>query len=221
MFEPHVKRHICNVPPIKFEVAKKIKLTYLNSDLRYSFRQLLENRTSNRSFNTIRLEELGNLFYLVNRTKIVDYNVDGLMVEKRNYPSAGALHTISCLITQMHVDDWYSYNPVDHSFDLLDIDSSKLLKFKQNCFSLVEQTDGFLIWYVCDAERLNGKYRHIESLAFRESGAMAAMQSLVAEALDLSFCILGLHGFKHAATLSDKSKLIGVGTAMVGGSRTT
>lgn len=82
---------------------------------------------------------------------------------------------------------------------------------------LAEIKSGYLVWYLCDTNKLSSKYKNITGLAFRESGAISAIHSLTAEAIGLSFCMLGIHGNDAAQSISSECELLGVGAAIVGG----
>ncbi|WP_251359109.1 hypothetical protein [Kangiella sp. TOML190] len=216
--EPVIREAIKVRAPFKWDVISTIELKYKQCDIDKSFRRVLEERHSERNFTKVGIEEVGKLFYLVNRTKSQWTNEYSQPVEKRNYPSPGALHSIYCLISSINDDGWYLYNSRNNSFDLLKIDTPELACFKKNCFKmLAEIKSGYLVWYLCDTNKLSSKYKNITGLAFRESGAISAIHSLTAEAIGLSFCMLGIHGNDAAQSISSECELLGVGAAIVGG----
>ena len=216
--EAIVKDEVVPVAPVKYDVKSSVILPSqgaISSDI---FSEVVEARCSRRDFLEIQLEELGPLFYLSSRTKETTTNDYGLVVEKRNSPSCGAMHTVDCIVSRFSGDGWYVYNARNHSFDLLDVDASIVNQFKLECRKSIECSDsGYLIWYVCDLERLSCKYENAEFLALRESGALAATQGLIAGSYGLGFCILGLMGCQEAKAFSNQRNLLGVGVAVIGG----
>lgn len=214
--EASVKDEIFPLDPVKFNTSDSILLDSLSASDSQPLATLLEARQSRRDLSTISIQELGPLFYLSSRSKYSQINDIALKVEKRNIPSCGALHTISCVVSKFNSDDWYLYNPYSHSFDKLIVDVKAINGFKRECQELINTRAGFLIWYVCDFERLSCKYKHAESLALRESGVISATQNLLAEDMGFKFCMLGLSGFEHAVVLSEERRLLGVGAAAIG-----
>lgn len=216
--EAILKDNIFPTTSVKYNVISSLALPSNGKVSSNIFSEIIENRSSKRDFLAIELEELGPLFYLSSRTKETTINDYGLVIEKRNTPSCGSMHTLDCIVSRLDSNYWYVYNSLNHTLDLLDIDTSTINRFKLKCRDLIECSDsGYLIWYVCDLERLNCKYENPESLALRESGVLAATQALIAESYGLSFCILGLMGWQEAIALSDQRNLCGVGVAVVGG----
>ena len=65
--------------------------------------------------------------------------------------------------------------------------------------------------------KTSAKYQHGESLIWRDAGILLAVMALIAEALDYSFCPLGITGEPWADQLATSGVLMGVGLALVGG----
>lgn len=216
--EAKIRDEVIPVDPIEHPISSSLNLPGSASAVSNIFLDVIESRCSRRDFSDISLEQLGPLFYLSSRTKQSMINEYGLVIEKRNTPSCGAMHTIDCFVSQFISDSWYVYNSRSHSFGELILNGSTVNHFKQKCKRLINCPDhAYLIWYVCDIERLSCKYEHAESLALRESGVLASTQSLIAESLGLSFCMLGVMGCKEADFFSAQRKLLGVGVSVVGG----
>lgn len=216
--EATLKDNIVPATSVKYDVISSLALPSSGKIYSNIFTEVIENRSSKRDFLAIELEDLGPFFYLSSRTKETTINDYGLVIEKRNTPSCGSMHTLDCIVSRFDSNNWYVYNSLNHTFDLLDIDTSIINLFKMKCRDLIECSEsGYLIWYVCDLERLNSKYENPESLALRESGVLSATQSLIAQSYGLNFCMLGLMGWKEATAFSNQRNLFGVGVAVVGG----
>ena len=216
--EPKVLKSIKNVDPFTFTHVSRMYLGCSSDIGDVNLEEILENRKSRRSFEPIKLDALGGFFYHANRVKQSELSEFGVRIFKMNHPSSGAMHSVSCLISGYDSDKWFMYNPFEHSLDQLDLDSKRFDQFKNDCFDMISGSrSAYLIWYVCDLDRLSSKYENPESLALRESGAICAIQSLVAEATNLSYCMIGTMGYKQAQYISNERRLIGVGAALLGG----
>lgn len=217
--EPKVRQKISPIAPLKYRVIDRHILPSDSNSRPEEFTRILELRRSRRKFQSVSLDDLGPLFYLSSRTKEAVNSENGLIIERRNVPSSGGLHTIDCFVSKFDDEKWYVYNSHRHSLDEVMVkDPSMLSCFKDKCQGLFDcSREPYLIWYVCDLDRLGCKYENPESLALREAGAIAAIQSLIAESRNLAFCMLGLTGSDEARALLDERQLLGVGTVVVGG----
>ncbi len=218
-FEPTVRDIIC--PPQKppFQVTSSLQLTPHIPSNSCTFLDILESRCSRRVLGKLSFDKLGEFLYLSCRTKQRYKSHQGLTIEKRNSPSAGALHSIECVISGPDENRWFAYNSVKHSLDEIEVENmEKLLRYKKECFNLLDgPQEGHLIWYVCNFSKLSAKYTNCHSLAYRDSGALSGTHSLVAEFLGLPFCILGKSGYEEAQYLSNQCNLMGAGIAILGG----
>jgi hypothetical protein len=78
---------------------------------------------------------------------------------------------------------------------------------------------GALIALVAETGKTAAKYENHCSLVWRDAGVVLGYLSLIAEALDLAFCPLGLTGHDFVAPIAPPGVLEGVGFALVGGRR--
>lgn len=216
--EPKLKSNIHPIPPYEFDVKEQLPLSTYNNPSKALFLDVLESRSSRRQISAINNELLGQFLFLSNRTKQVNTNDLGIIVEKKNHSSAGAMACVHIVFTEISLEKWYVYNSRTHSKDELKLPEDSVFKnLKEEAKSFISGIkDGILLWYVSDITRLSCKYTHPDTLAFRESGTIAATHNLVAEYLGLSYCQLGLNGFNEASCLSNERHLLGVGMAFLG-----
>jgi len=83
---------------------------------------------------------------------------------------------------------------------------------------LLDVGQGTLLALVAEPGRTAAKYEHHESLVWRDAGVVLGYMSLVAEALELPFCPLGVTG--QASVRLDwmpAGKLMAAGLAVLGG----
>ena len=69
---------------------------------------------------------------------------------------------------------------------------------------------------VAEPGKTAAKYANSESLVWRDAGVLLGYMSVVAEALGLGFCPLGITGQAYVSALSADARLTGVGLAVVG-----
>lgn len=216
--EAKLKSSIDAISAVKFTVKKVIPLDTPAVAAETPFVDVLENRASVRKFDSLALTSLGHLLYLSNRVKEASANDFGHIIEKTNVASPGSLNATHCVLRCPESGCWYHYNTRKHVLELMEVSESGLNNFSDACFSLIDESSmAWLIWYVNDIELLESKYDDPITLAYRDAGGIATTHGLVSQYLGLNYCQLGLHGFDEAQHILNERKLIGVGTALLGG----
>jgi hypothetical protein len=82
---------------------------------------------------------------------------------------------------------------------------------------IVAPGQGQLLWFCANVEKINAHYEHPESLIWRDAGVLLGVMALVAEALKLNFCPLGISGEPYlSAAFGTLGRLEGVGGAILG-----
>jgi len=109
------------------------------------------------------------------------------------------------------------YDSNHHVFGVRELPNAKLI---QQCLQEVDRClethNGTVIWFVADLARSGAKYRNLESLPRRDSGALLATLGLVAEGMRLEFCGLGLHEIPSLKRfLKFNQSVVGVGGCIV------
>jgi hypothetical protein len=75
-----------------------------------------------------------------------------------------------------------------------------------------------VVWFVADFGRTLARYRHGESLVWRDAGALLATMNLVAEALGMNCCALGATGDPWVSRMLQAGTTVrGVGGCLIGG----
>lgn len=187
----------------------------LNVDLGAVF----EKRQSRREFlHDPSDDDLGDLLWLIGRCRSSRPSLFGPDQESRPYPSAGAMHPIHILVARAG-NDWYRYEPVDHSLVELPGTASSAQAARDAAEKLLVLGRGLLVALVCEPGRTGAKYEHPESLVWRDAGVVLGYLSIVAEALGMPLCPLGLTGDPYVRELipARVGDLVGAGLAVLGG----
>jgi hypothetical protein len=137
--------------------------------------------------------------------------------ELRPMPSAGALHPLHLLLSEG--EDWHVYIPRIHTLRRLQVDSKAASSLWKEIRQVLDPGQGTLLLVLAEGGILAAHYENPETLALRESGCLLGHLGLTAEALDLSYRILGPTGEPWAHQLVEGATgiFVGVGTALVGG----
>ena len=83
-------------------------------------------------------------------------------------------------------------------------------------FPVLDIQSGIVIRLIAEPGKTCAKYEHADSLIWRDAGVLIGHMALVAEALDCSFCPLGITGHEWCASLKLEDRLAGVGLAILG-----
>ena len=95
--------------------------------------------------------------------------------------------------------------------------SGYLSRFLTSIDQVVSVGQGTIIWFGAQFDRTLSRYKDGESLVWRDTGALIATISLVAECLNLNCCALVIIGEPHfSQLLNSKGIVIGVGGLLVG-----
>lgn len=180
---------------------------------------LLEERQTCRDFsNPLDIGMLGDFLWLVCRSRSSSPSPFGPDQESRPYPSAGAMHPIHVLVSRKgHA--WERFDPVEHCLRELPDTEDSALSARSAAGHLLDVRQGILLTLVAEPGKTAAKYSAHESLVSRDAGVIIGYMSIVAEALRLPFCPLGITG--HEALLpalpGNEGQLMPIGLALIAG----
>jgi hypothetical protein len=116
-------------------------------------------------------------------------------------------------------DGVFYYDPISHG--LLQISEPdeearrKLLKIATECSGATSL--GTLFWFAAQSVKTHARYQNPDSLIWRDSGALLATIGIVAEALSLNCCGLGVTGNPLVSQMINASDfVVGTGGCIVG-----
>ena len=186
------------------------------------FFDVLQHRRTRRNFESISLEQLGTLLWYTGKTLgTAGSRVTIERWEHRTSPSAGGRHPVDIIVLSPDlVEDLsaFLYNTYSHSLELLDIAPERLGDKWAELDKIVPLGAGTVICHFAQPGRTLAKYEDGESLVWRDAGCLVAVTALIAEALELSCCPLGItapHFFPNIRVR--KGTLQPVGACIVGG----
>jgi hypothetical protein len=111
---------------------------------------------------------------------------------------------------------WERYEPVEHALITLTGSEQLAQGAREQAGEAAPSTDAVLIGLVAESGKTAAKYEFPETLVWRDAGVVLGYLSLVAEALKLNFCPLGMTGDAYISPLSDSQLLLGAGLALLG-----
>lgn len=178
---------------------------------------LLDSRRTRRTFEALSDYQLSQLLWRTSRTQAVAESDYGFDLELRPTPSAGAIHPIHVLAHLPGAATWCRYDSRRHG--LIEIPGSleALEGLAEQCQHTLPSEQATRLLLMAEPGKTSAKYQHVESLIWRDAGALLAVMGVVAEALDCAFCPLGITGEPWASQLAPSGVLTGVGLALVGG----
>lgn len=204
--------------PYVWPAGTKTRLAPRTQPLELDMTALLDERQTRRAFSK-RLDDaaLGELLWLACRNRSSRPSAFGPNQESRVHPSAGAMHPIHVLLAR-ETGPWLRYDPLEHTLIELPGSGASATASREAVCSLIELARGTLIGLVAEPGKTAAKYEHHDSLVWRDAGVVLGYLSLMAEAVGLAFCPLGITGQPHlTAQLPHASALQAVGLAVVGG----
>lgn len=171
-------------------------------------------RESRRTFGPLPLGALAELLWYVCACKRSMDSAMGFAIEKRGVPSAGGIHPIHVLIADPQTRVLERYDGRSHALERLATSAPQELLTA--CAELLAPQEGALLLFAAEPGKTTAKYENGDSLVWRDAGVQQGAFAMVAEALGLNFCLLGMSGEPWVSSLSEEGKLRGVGMALVG-----
>lgn len=180
-----------------------------------SLEKIISARRTRRTFGPISREQLAPFLWLSCRTLAKGNDQVGFPISQRPVPSAGAIHPIHLLLGEQS-DNWLQYAPDRHGLIPLRIAGDVLDGLWRAIAQVVEPEAGTALLFVAEPGKTYAKYEFGDSLVWRDTGVLIGHMALVAEALQLNFCPLGITGEPWISRLDGQSHLVGVGVALLG-----
>lgn len=210
-----------NVPVVYRQAVwppgERTQLTPRTRPLPIDLVHLVDHRQTRRSFSVpISLDQLSDFLWLTCRSRSSRPSPYGPDQESRAHPSAGSMHPIHVLVCR-EAGPWERYDPVEHALLTLPGSAANATEVRAAASDLVEVARGLLFALVAEPGRSDAKYVNCESLVWRDAGVVLGYMSVVAEALNLSFCPLGITGSPLlGALLAPDTPIHGAGLAVLG-----
>lgn len=178
--------------------------------------QVLQNRQSRRLLRNLPLTQLGHLLWLSCRTHSLRTSDYGFDQQFRPHPSAGAMHPIHLICQRSTGMPWEHYDPLEHSLVIVPGSEGYAQEARAKAAHILPSDGAVLLGLVAEAGKTGAKYENEQSLVWRDAGVVLGYLSLIAEALKLGFCPLGMTGDAYIAPISAQDRLQGAGLALIG-----
>jgi SagB-type dehydrogenase family enzyme len=208
------------VPRFKYPVNSVDYLLIPSPRTRADLFHVLDQRISRRRFEPISTEMLAEFLWHLGRTRQLSTALaDHAEWERRAVPSAGGLHVVD-LLTQRRCRDAIvlsHYQPRAHALELLNVEIEDVERLWQAAQEVISEEAACVIWFCADLEPLQSRYQNFESLVWRDSGVLLGVGCVIAEALGLACCPLGITGGNMLSHALGSERVFGCGAMMIGG----
>lgn len=214
---PCPRREPRHYSPLVWPMGQRIPLPVATgiTGLSKPIADVLLHRRTKREFSPLSAEMLGALTWLTCQTQRTGNEDLGFPLSLRPCPSAGAIHPIHLLVIGPHGDGWFRYDSVSHALNKVKtkVNPRRVLDAMQ---AVLPAPSATLLILAAEPGKTGAKYEAPASLVWRDAGVLLAYLAVAAEALDLSFCPLGVTGEPWVGQLLNQPGLAGVGAAFVG-----
>lgn len=212
---PHPLSAASTYTPLVWPAGTHVPLPPPSEVAARSFVEVALARRTRRGFSALEAGRLSALLSLTCRVQQVGDATLGFPLTRRPAPSAGAIHPIHLILLEPGESGWQRYDPFRHALVNVptSVDAQRVRRAMHEVLAVPGAT---LLLLAAEGEMTAAKYDHPWSLVWRDAGVLLGCLSMAAEALDLSFCPLGVTGEPWASRLLDKPGLMGVGAAFVG-----
>lgn len=216
-YEPFPRITPLEYIPFSWKSKSVTKLDCAQFQLPLDLVTLLGERQTRRDFNTpTTIQQISSLLELICRAHTRTFRL-GYEQQFRPCPSAGAIHPIHLLVQRTTNSDWERYDPIEHALIEIPDTANQAEGARISANSLIPCRNATVIAFVAEPGKTAVKYENPNTLVWRDAGVLLGYLSIIAEALSLNFCPLGLTGHSFTGSLCSEGKLLGVGMALVGG----
>jgi len=184
------------------------------------FWDVVGRRRSRRVFRELANTRLGALLWYTFKTSSKEKHNDGRTWEQRPVPSAGGLHPVHVIVqpTEGKQFPLLHYDPLGHALCDLNVDVGRCRDLRHHVESVLDPQEGTVLWLIGDFKKMHAYYENAASLLWRDSGVVIGFLCLVADALELNSCALGICGDSWLRTAMElPDGVYGVGAVVVGG----
>ena len=176
---------------------------------------LLEVRRSRREFQAMSAQDISTLLWFTQRqTATISGTIDRV---KSPIPTAGALASVRTVVLEPHKEAWV-YDAVGHRSEMLAAPMDVCDQIRTSASEFFNVGEGSLLLFFAYRPFVTKYYDAPDSLILREAGVLLGTLTLVAEALEFSFCPLGTTAENWLITLlgGNEKVIIPAGAAVVG-----
>lgn len=220
MKNPKIKQIEGIVAVFNYNILESIKLSRNLTPFKISFDTVLEKRKSSRGFSHITLQNISDLLWHVAKVKTIFQQDNGYILTHRGTASAGARHPIDIIISSSQLlsnNDFYYYNPFEHSLNKLAISHSDKAAFFEHIEEIIDTTNATIIWFVAHKKRTSAKYSYSDSLIYRDAGALIQAIQMVCAAMDINSCPVGSLGNPFISNFfNNQMGISGAGGLLIG-----
>jgi len=110
------------------------------------------------------------------------------------------------------------YDPIGHSLAVVPNSHLGSQYARDEANSLVDTGRATLIGLLAESGKTAAKYKNAKTLVWRDAGVVLGYMSIVAQALKLSFCPLGVTGEPYMTEFLESDALQSAGIALLGSS---
>jgi len=179
----------------RYDIAERALLPEPRRLPAITLRKILASRRSRREFRPIPSHCLNQVLWYSARAIRVSSKNHSTRWQHRPSPSAGGRHPIDILVLSNDDPAVYLYQPEAHALARLQIaDAQALDQLLSSVHAVINPAGATILWFAAQFDRTLSCYHNGESLVWRDTGALTATISLVAECCALNSCAIGISG---------------------------
>lgn len=215
---PRLREAISNFSEYKYCIKAVHYLSVSNPGKCIDIFSTCMNRVTERIFNKTTRSDISTLLWHCFKT-IQTRNEFDVLIKHKPIQSAGGRHPIDIIYISRNDNLWecFLYDDHAHALCLLDTSQEAVASFVHEISLILDPQAGDIIWFISQDMKTSTKYTHSESLIWRDAGVALGHMALIAEALDLNFCPLGISGEQEIKELLNiPPHLSAVGGCIIG-----
>ena len=178
----------------------------------------LQQRESRRSFGEVTKEQLSVLLWSCCHPTKRFKSKTGLYWEHRPVPSAGGKHPVEVIVINPTNSGWEPalYDPIAHCLCYFEYSDEVFQDLICDVDDTLAIQNGTVLCLAANFSKVRAAYHNPESLVWRDVGILIGYFTIVAEAIQLSCCPIGITGEPSLSLMLDSPSTIGVGGLIIG-----
>lgn len=194
---PYRKGHERHPREFRYPISSIFYLPKPEDSCEMSFLSVLHARSSRREWRPLSIHALSSLLWHVAKTHSTCKEESGFLWQHRSAPSGGGRHPVDLLVIR-HIGKQTAvdlYDPCAHALARVSVlDKRRLNSLLRKVDKVLPFGEGTLIWLAGQFDRTMSKYARGECVVWLDAGALLATIYLVAEAIRLNCCAVGITG---------------------------
>ena len=216
LLSPIKRKNTLSLKDYKIQIGQKAYLPKPKT-IKKDFINVISNRYSERIFTKINSNDLSSILWYSSKSLKYQKKNAEIVWEHRYVPSAGGIHSLLTFVIK-DKKEFSLYDSYSHALCIVpNINEKYLAQLIRKIDSIIPSDKATYLIYAVNVNKIYSRYKNPESLVYRDCGCIIMSDYLIASAINISCCAIGITCEPYfSSILNSNQKIIGVGGVVVG-----